>query len=84
MKNATEMKSIAQSVIDTRKATVRNAALTVLENTVEPEIEARAQDGRFDAKCVIETGIDSDIIVQELRNAGYTVRLDGRVLRIYW
>lgn len=84
MKTADEMRTIATHVREEEQARVRNRSLGVLNNRIAPQIEMAANEGKMYIKYIVDAGVDTEIIADELRKIGYRVEYLGHTIEIYW
>lgn len=84
MKNATELKEIATTVINVLFAKKQEEARKVLNTRIVPQMEIAAAYGHFWIDYYVDAGIDIDTIIGELKANGYKVTKSGRMLNIGW
>lgn len=84
MLDAKELWKITEDTIKKRVTERRNKAMEALEIVIYPRMEEFARQGDFSMNCHIDTELDIDTIIDALTGAGYSVKKNGRSLRIEW
>lgn len=85
MRNATEMKKIAEKVITDRQNKYKEEAMTYCDTKVMEAIEYAASKGECQMVIQVPHGITLDYVATYLNKNGYGVEFNmGTTMRVSW
>lgn len=84
MKNATEMRALAEQVKEEVTNARRARAIGYVETRIYPQIELNAQVGNTQTTYHCTASYDLSVIVETLEKAGYKVEVRGLAVTINW
>ena len=75
MRNANEMRAIAEKVLTEIKTAKLERAKKYIEEIIEPSIEEFANMGIMSVEVLLPNDIEKNLIIDELGKAGYVVKV---------
>lgn len=75
MRNANEMRAIAEKVLTEIKTAKLERAKKYIEEIIEPSIEEFANRGVMSVEVLLPNDIEKNLILNELNEAGYVVKV---------
>jgi D-aminopeptidase len=85
MRNANEMRAIAEKVLTEIKTAKLERAKKYIEEIIEPSIEEFANMGVMSVEVNLPNDIEKNLIIDELSNAGYVVKvICNNTVEITW
>lgn len=75
MRNANEMRAIAEKVLTEIKTAKLERAKKYIEEIIEPSIEEFANMGVMSVEVLLPNDIEKNLILNELNEAGYVVKV---------
>jgi len=85
MKNANEMRAIAEAEVEKIIQKKKNKATAVVEGAISNLIDAAATMGHFSIRYhVDDEGVDIEYAIELMRSFGYAIDRNGRHLVVRW
>lgn len=84
MKNATEMRALAEQIKEEVAYARRERAINYVETHIYPQIKLNAEVGNTQTTYHCTAGYDLSVIVETLEKADYKVEVKGTVVTINW
>lgn len=84
MKNANEMRALAEQVKEEVANARRAKAIDYVETRIYPQIEHNAEVGNTQTTYHCIAGYDFSVITETLEKAGYKVTIRGLAITIEW
>ena len=85
MKNASEMRVIAEAEVERSFQKKKDIAVALVEGTISNLVHAAATLGYFDVRYpVIDEGVDLELVIELMRSFGYAIDRHDRYLTIRW
>lgn len=84
MKNANEMRALAEQVKEEVANARRAKAIDYVETRIYPQIEHNAEVGNLQTTYHCMAGIDLGVVAETLEKAGYEVEVRGLAITILW